>query len=623
MFRDAGKVLNGAWQRLARSWRAVLAIHVAYIALGVCVLAPLVGLLGRALLALSGHSLIADQDILFFILSPMGLGITVVVAAAVLTIVALESASLMAIAAAASQGLALGTLAALQFSALRALKVMQLAMWLLLRALAIALPFLAVAGAIYWLVLTEHDINYYLSRKPPEFWAAGAAIGVAMLAMTVILVRCLARWSLSLPFLLFAGKSPRQAVNASEQSTRGHLRRIVLVLTAWAIVSLAVSAIAVGLVGLLGSWTVPPLMNSLRPLVLLLSGLILLSALLSLPLGAFSSGGFANVVLGLYEDAAGTVPASAFAGARAAQPQRVGGLSFRALIVMAAVAAGVILLISGWLLRQTQLQDKVLVVAHRGAAGAAPENTLASVRRAIDDGADWVEIDVQETADGEVIVIHDSDFMKLAGVDLKVWDGTFEQARAIDIGSWFDPKFASERVPTLREVLETARGRSRVVIELKYYGHNQRLEERVVEIVESAGMVSDIVVMSLDQDGIGRIHALRPEWTAGLLVAKAVGDLTQVDVDFLAVNLGLAKPRFIRSAHRSGKQVYVWTVNDPTTMSSMMSLGVDGIITDEPAMAKRVLAERARLSSAERLLVRIAFLFGRPLPERTYRDDSP
>ena len=80
-------------------------------------------------------------------------------------------------------------------------------------------------------------------------------------------------------------------------------------------------------------------------------------------------------------------------------------------------------------------------------------------------GADWVEIDVQETADGEVIVIHDSDFMKLAGVDLKVWDATFEQARTIDIGGWFDPEFAGERVPTLREVLETARGRSHVVIE--------------------------------------------------------------------------------------------------------------------------------------------------------------
>jgi hypothetical protein len=85
------------------------------------------------------------------------------------------------------------------------------------------------------------------------------------------------------------------------------------------------------------------------------------------------------------------------------------------------------------------------------------------MRQAIEDGADWLEIDVQESADGEVIVIHDSDFMKLAGVDLKVWDGPLDQIREIDVGSWFDPRFSAERVPTLAEVLELARGKARVI----------------------------------------------------------------------------------------------------------------------------------------------------------------
>ena len=85
---------------------------------------------------------------------------------------------------------------------------------------------------------------------------------------------------------------------------------------------------------------------------------------------------------------------------------------------------------------------------HRSPRGCrqAPENTLASIRQAIKDGADWIEIDVQETLDGEVVVIHDSDFMKLAGVDLRVWDGTLEQLREIDVGSWFGPEFSTERV---------------------------------------------------------------------------------------------------------------------------------------------------------------------------------
>lgn len=109
----------------------------------------------------------------------------------------------------------------------------------------------------------------------------------------------------------------------------------------------------------------------------------------------------------------------------------------------------------------------------------------------------------------------------------------------------------------------------------------------------------------------------------GLLSATAIGNLTGLDVDFLAVNTGMATPGFIRRAQQAGKQVFVWTVNDPLTMSRMMSLGADGIITDEPEMARKVFSERADMSSIERLLVHAAILFGQPLPVRSYRDQSP
>jgi glycerophosphoryl diester phosphodiesterase len=95
------------------------------------------------------------------------------------------------------------------------------------------------------------------------------------------------------------------------------------------------------------------------------------------------------------------------------------------------------------------------------------------------------------------------------------------------------------------------------------------------------------------------------------LSAVVLGDLTKMDVDFLAVSSSLATPTLIRSAHKAGREVYVWTVNDPLGMSTFLSRGVDGLITDEPALAREVMAERAELSSAERLLVELAVLFGR------------
>ena len=142
------------------------------------------------------------------------------------------------------------------------------------------------------------------------------------------------------------------------------------------------------------------------------------------------------------------------------------------------------------------------IIAHRGAAGSAPENTRVAVLRALDDGADWIEVDVQESADGEVIVYHDADFMKLAGVATKVQDASRADLREIDIGSW---AFATERVPTLREVLDAAKGRARVAIDLKHFAHNEQLAQRVVEVVEAAGAAQRVALMSLDMTGARKL----------------------------------------------------------------------------------------------------------------------
>jgi glycerophosphoryl diester phosphodiesterase len=155
-------------------------------------------------------------------------------------------------------------------------------------------------------------------------------------------------------------------------------------------------------------------------------------------------------------------------------------------------------------------------------------------------------------------------------------------------------------------VLETARGQIGVVIELKYYGHDKRLEERVVGIVETARMQDDIMLMSLKLAGLQKAAALRPSWTRGLLNTVSVGDLTRLDLDFLALNTAAATPALIRRAHGRGLQVFVWTVNDPVQMSVMLSRGVDGLITDEPDLVRRVMEYRDTLGPFGRVLVWLA-----------------
>ncbi len=201
-------------------------------------------------------------------------------------------------------------------------------------------------------------------------------------------------------------------------------------------------------------------------------------------------------------------------------------------------------------------------------------------------------------------------FMRLAGKDLKIWHATMDDLKDIDIGSWFAPRYKEERVPTLGEVLEACKGKIGVNIELKYYGHDVQLEQRVADIVEAHGMASDVVIMSLKVGAVEMMKSIRPDWSVGLLLSVSAGDLKNVDVDFLAVNAKFCDRTLIRSAHKMDRDVYVWTVNDAATMSTMIGRGVDRLITDKPALARSVLAQRSRLSPPERLLLTLAEMLG-------------
>jgi glycerophosphoryl diester phosphodiesterase len=136
-------------------------------------------------------------------------------------------------------------------------------------------------------------------------------------------------------------------------------------------------------------------------------------------------------------------------------------------------------------------------------------------------------------------------------------------------------------------------------------------------------MTDRVMIMSLKLAGVRKLKLLRPDWTGGLLAATAVGDITRLEADFLAVNQNMANPAFIRRAQQAGKPVYVWTVNDALSLAHWMSRGVDGVITDEPGLARNILEQRAGLNPAERLLLNAVMIFGKPEAIKRYRDNSP
>lgn len=616
-----------SWMRvqdnLKSCWQQLLFAHLAFTALGVVIFTPLVAFTGRLLLRLSGQPALADQDIAYFLLSPLGFVALILFAALLIGILAFEQAALMRIAISVMHGQRTGTVNALRHTAAHFSRMILFAGRLVARVLALTLPFLALAAVIAYVLITDYDINYYLAKKPPEFLGAVVLIVVVLVVMMVLLVRKLLAWSLALPLMLFAGVTPAQSFAESTRITRGNRKLIISGLMIWAGIAIILGIVVLGAINLIGAWTVPLFSNSLTVLIVVLGGLSMLWMLANFVITTYTSGSFAFLIMEFYEQTGQSVDTGAIDSSvqdSAVKRLHLTPVKITAALVIAVVISGIT---GAWLVQGIQTIDEVIIVAHRGAAGKAPENTMASIRQAIEDKTDWVEIDVQETADGKVVVVHDSDFMKLSGNSIKVWDATLAQLGDIDVGSWFAEEFSSERVPTLQQVLELCRGRANLVIELKYYGHDEQLEQRVVDIVEQAGMVDSTAIMSLKYDAVKKVRSLRPEWKLGLLSATAIGDLSNLDADFLAVASGMASAGFIRRAHEAGKQVFVWTINDPVSMSRMISLGVDGLITDEPEMARQVMDERAKLSSLERLLIQTALVFGVAYSPEKYRDNSP
>ncbi|NNK93707.1 MAG: glycerophosphodiester phosphodiesterase [Desulfobacterales bacterium] len=620
MVRFILQCLQAVSALLSKSLGRIFLIHLVYIALGILLFAPLFGVLTRLILYFAGRPMIADIDILFFLLSPLGMASLILFGALFIAISIFEQASMMILCAATAQEISCSAKQAIYYTWKRTKEIFSFSVRLILRILLITLPFLFVAAVIAWLLITKYDINYYLSLKPAEFLLAASLIAFTLLLMLVILARKLVAWSLTLPLIMFTDIAPAASFSKSEHLSLGNRNIAFLSFMTWAFAALILGALTLGALQLFGSRLIPYFSNSLNLMVIVLGGIAALGALGNILVSTIASGSFASLLVVLY-GRFHTAPE--LHGLSRSHPRRRLRFTFSRLIVLLISGTIISAAVGVWLLQGIQARDNITIYAHRGAAGTAPENTLAAIRQAITDGTDWVEIDVQETVDGKIAVIHDSDLMKLAGVNLKVYESTLAQLKEVDVGSWFNPDFMAERIPTLKEVLEEARGESRVLIELKYYGHDQQLEKRVVDIVEQENMVDEIAIMSLKYDGIQKVRSLRPDWDIGLLSATAIGDMTGLEADFLAVNRGMATSAFVHSTKSANKDVLVWTINDPISMSQMISLGVDGIITDEPALAREVIAERSKLSTLERLLLHTAQLLGQPIPQTKYRDQSP
>ncbi|MCR9251524.1 MAG: glycerophosphodiester phosphodiesterase [bacterium] len=243
------------------------------------------------------------------------------------------------------------------------------------------------------------------------------------------------------------------------------------------------------------------------------------------------------------------------------------------------------------------------VIAHRGASGVAPENTLAAIGAALDMGVDMIDIDVRMSKDGEVVVIHDATVDRTTDGTGRVDQYTLSELKYLDAGSWKDSKFTGEKIPTLREVLDSINGRAIALIEIKHLDSTayEVFTEHLVETIQAEKNGYEwCILQSYEPEYLEIAHDLDDKiQTKKLLVGEDSAPLIAFYME-TKVQLGRAtkreneqldalnppyetlSSRRVFRMHARGFKVYTYLINDRETMIKMLNAGVDGIITDNP-----------------------------------------
>jgi glycerophosphoryl diester phosphodiesterase len=241
-----------------------------------------------------------------------------------------------------------------------------------------------------------------------------------------------------------------------------------------------------------------------------------------------------------------------------------------------------------------------LILGHRGASADAPENTLPAFARAMADGADGVELDVQLSRDGRLVVIHDFVLGRTANGGSLVADTSFEDLRRLDAGAWFGAPFAATRIPTLDEVYDLLHGRARLInIEIKKVSPEIPVEDALADFLSSRPDVRAVtLVSSFDHPTLRRFKDRRPDVRTGALYVASLVEPARyaqgIPVDALHPRYDAVTADVVNDARAAGLAVNVWTVNEIDDARRLAAIGVNVIMTDRPAAIRRALATPRR-----------------------------
>ncbi len=285
---------------------------------------------------------------------------------------------------------------------------------------------------------------------------------------------------------------------------------------------------------------------------------------------------------------------------KTAQKLKEGELAGRIKLRTKAEIAGLIIIVvtANFLLASTletnfneifHTKVNIEIIAHRGGGDLGAENTIKGIETAAEENAGWTEIDVQRTKDGQYIINHDASFARVAGINKTPMEMTLEEIKQLRVKNEFQPELPPQPVPSFEEILDAARGKIGVFVELKGKSADEKMVDDVVRIIEEKNMLDECVILSLDYKIIEYTHEKHPQIKTGFLYFFSMGKLKDLKGNYLIMEEREASPDKIREIHNAGKKAVVWTVNTPESIERFVTSSVDGIITDHVLLVKEAI----------------------------------
>ena len=267
---------------------------------------------------------------------------------------------------------------------------------------------------------------------------------------------------------------------------------------------------------------------------------------------------------------------------------------FKTSLVLCSVLTGSVFtygLVTGRYNFNIEYIKKQEITAHRGSSIKYPENTMLAFIGALNEQANWIELDVQQTKDDVLVVSHDNNLKRTTGKDINITDVNYDEIKEIDVGSYLNSNYPISYIPRLEDVIKWASSNNmKVNIELKPNGMENDLEEKVIALIKKYNFEDNCVVASGKYEVLEKVKEIDDDIKTAYVMSFFYGDIIKLDkVDVFSIEASSINNELVKKIHNNGKEIYAWTVNNSDSINKMLELNVDNIITDDVELAYRLL----------------------------------